>query len=226
MGTGPALYAGLISIAVSTVLSMPISAVLMAIRTGAFSDPGSWVQAASSDVNAFKEMVENTEGSGASEILWRFVDMLFSAAMLEEGLKFLTCRIAIRKKGMVRTWMDAVIAFACVGITFEFVENIAFGMNADLTEAIIWPLMPGHFVFGVIMGWFFGKYLVSGQKKYRVLSFVVPVLYHALTNTLVGYPYISIIIVFSYTAATILILILIIRWQKNGALNIPVKGAD
>ena len=52
---------------------------------------------------------------------------VLQCGLMEEGLKYLTCRAAMRKKGMVRTWMDAVICFAFVGNTFELIENIAFG---------------------------------------------------------------------------------------------------
>ena len=36
---------------------------------------------------------------------------------------------------MIRTWMDCIIAFAFVGITFEMIENVAFGVNHDLPPA-------------------------------------------------------------------------------------------
>lgn len=92
---------------------------------------------------------------------------------MEEGLKFLTCRLAIRKEGMVRTWMDSVVAFAFVGITFEMIENVAFG-GAEILNVIVRALAPAHFVFGVIMGYFWGKYLVTGLKRYRVLPLWCP----------------------------------------------------
>ena len=66
---------------------------------------------------------------------------------------------------MVRSWMDAVICFAVVGITFEFLENIVFGLNSDFLSALMRSIAAAHTVFGVIMGYFYGKYRVTGEKK-------------------------------------------------------------
>lgn len=129
-------------------------------------------------------MVRDATQNGDSSFSFQLISMFFTAGLLEEGLKFLTCRAAIRKEGMVRTWMDSVVAFSVVGITFEFLENIAFGMDSDFLSALMRAIAAAHTVFGVIMGYFFGKYLVTGQKKFAWISFVVPVVYHTVTNSL------------------------------------------
>ena len=173
-------------------------------------------------------MTQNLPAGSLSSTLWNMIDMFFAAGLLEEGLKFATCRIAIRKKGMVRTWMDSVVAFAVVGITFEMIENVAFG-GAEIANVILRALAPAHFVFGVIMGYFYGKYLVSGQKKYRLLSFVVPVVYHTITNGLMASMDLSrlnLVICaaasISHIVAGIVTVIVMIKWQKNRTLDVPV----
>lgn len=172
------------------------------------------------------------EKSNGMRMELRLRDPIDGAALLEEGLKFLTCRVAIRKKGMVRTWMDSVIAFAFVGITFEMIENVAFG-GAELANVILRACAPAHFVFGVIMGYFYGKYLVSGQKKYRLLSVAIPVVYHAISNGLMASLDLSkansvlgAAASISHIVAGIVTVIILIRWQKNRTLDVPVLEAQ
>ena len=71
--------------------------------------------------------------------------------------------------------------------------------------------------------------LVSGQKKYRVLSFAVPVLYHAITNGLMASMELSKINLvigvaasISHIVAGIVTVIVILRWQKNKTLDVSV----
>lgn len=155
--------------------------------------------------------------------------MFMTAGLCEEALKFLTCRTALLRKGMVRTWMDCVIAFATVGITFGFIENIWYGMRSGLAGAIARAIAPGHFILGVIMGYFYGKFRVSGQKKYLVLCYAVPVLIHTITNSF--YQSVSLSRVNLYLGAAsaiffivggIVTVIKVFRWQKNKTLDIPV----
>ena len=216
------VIAGVISMVAASLLSMPISGVLAFIQAGTVTDLGGLIQIIKTDPEVLQEMIEKSNNTEAAKFFWRFIGMFFSAGLLEEGLKYLTCRIAIRKEGMVRTWMDAVIAFAFVGITFELLENIFFGAGADLETTIIRSLSPAHFVFDIIMGYLFGKYLVTGEKKYSWLALIIPTVYHTVSNTLVHYPYISIAIVISYGVLAVLIVIKVIRWQKNKTLDVPV----
>ncbi len=224
------VVAAVVSVVLSTVLSMPISAVIAIARSGAFSDFSGWIKTIQADPQAAREMMNNLSEGPLMGTPWNMVDMLFGAALLEEGLKFLTCRIAIRKKGMVRTWMDSVVAFAFVGITFEMIENVAFG-GAGLLNVILRACAPAHFVFGVIMGYFYGKYLVSGQKRFRLLSFVIPVVYHTITNALMVSmdlskfnQVIGSVAAISHIIAGIVTVILIIRWQKNRKLDVPLTA--
>lgn len=83
--------------------------------------------------------------------------------------------------------------------------------------------MPAHFVFGTIMGYFYGKYLVTGEKKWRRVAFWLPVAYHTITNTLVGIPYASLVVVISHVVMGIVMVVLILRWQRNKTLDVPVR---
>ena len=82
-------------------------------------------------------------------------------------------------------------------------------------NAILCSLAPAHFQFGIIMGYFFGKYLVTGNKKYRTLSLWVPVLIHTCCNTLVQVPYVSYGIVASYFITACVAVYYLLQWQRS-----------
>ena len=224
------LIAGAVSVGLSVLLTVPINGILSFIQLGLFSDISGWSQAFKNGPAAVTELIQNASKNTRPTFLWILVNMFFSAGLLEEGLKYLTCRAAIRKEGMVRTWMDAVIAFSVVGITFELLENIAFGMNSDFLGAFLRSLASAHFVFGTIMGYFYGKYLVTGQKKYRWLSFLLPLAYHTITNAFMqtsdlGDRFIGLVnwTAISHMAATVVTIFIIFLWQKRKTLDVPVK---
>jgi len=216
------LIAGAASVAISTVLTLPISAVMALLRTGAITDPVGWLQTIQADPGSFKETLENSTASDAVELAWHVANMFFGAGLLEEGLKFLTGRIATKREGMIRTWMDSVVSFAVVGLTFELLENIVFGAESDIQTAIIRALVPAHFIFGVIMGYFFGKYLVTKDKKYAWLSLLIPVAYHTITNVTVSLPSTSVPTLICHGVAAVATIAIIMRWQKNKTLDVPV----
>ncbi|MBR4461884.1 MAG: PrsW family intramembrane metalloprotease [Erysipelotrichaceae bacterium] len=223
------LIAAVISVALSSILSLPMSMIVAIFRSGALKDLPGFIELIQNDPSVLKQMMENTDSGILSMTVRSIVDMFFSAGLLEEGLKYLTCRMAIRKEGMVRTWMDAVVAFAIVGITFELLENVAFGAGSDVVSTLLRALASAHFAFGVIMGYFHGKSLVTGKKRYRLLSFFVPLLYHTVANGLMASMSLSkinyvigVASSISYIIAAIAAVIIVLHWQKNKTLDVPV----
>ena len=225
------LIAGAISVGVSVVLNLPLAGIVSFFRLGILSDLDRWTLAIKENPAAISEMVQNAVKNTPPTFFGKLIDMFFAAGLLEEGLKFLTCRLVIRREGMIRTWMDSVAAFAIVGITFEFLENIAFGMDSDFLSALMRAVASAHFVFGVIMGYYYGKYLVKRQKKYLWLSFWIPVIYHTVTNALIAsaplnraLDVLGTATAISHIVAVVLTVILVFRWQKKRMLDIQIQN--
>ena len=227
------LIAGAVSVVLSSIISMPVSLVLELARSGAFSDFSGFIQSAISNPEALKESMQSLDANALSATLWAMLNMFLSAGLLEEGLKYLSCRIAIRKEGMVRTWMDSVVAFAIVGITFEMLENITFGIGSEFIAVLFRALAPAHFVFGVVMGYFYGKYLVSGKKGYRLFSFFIPVIHHTVTNAFMSTMNVSslnnvqgIAAAISHIVVGVITVIVVFYWQKKGKLDVPIRQKE
>ena len=232
------LIAGAISTILSAVLAQVIGFSLAAIRIG----PGAFfdiIQTLRGDPAKGNELLASLSANKVRSPLWTLFTTLVTAGLLEELFKYLACRTAIRRDGMVRTWMDAVICFTVVGLTFQVLENLLYGGQYGFITAVIRNLAPGHFIFGVIMGWFYGKYLITGEKKYRIQSILWPALIHTLYDTALkmmpaaeegaaetASDTIFIILgLLAFAAAfisAIVIVVKLVRWQKKGTLDVPV----
>ncbi len=222
--------AGTLSVILATILTFPISSIFLMARLGVFSNLSEWLQAVNEGTEVLTALIQEALSSHPQTFLSNLTGMFFSAGLLEEELKYLTCRIAVRKEGMIRTWMDCVAVFALTGITFEMLENVIYGMDTDLISVLIRAITPAHFAFGVVMGYFYGKYLLSMDKKYNRLSIAVPVILHTLSNAFAQsmdlnrfYYILGTVSGMCRVALSMLAVFIVIRWQRNRTLDIPVS---
>ena len=223
------VIAGGVSVLLASILMFPISGIILLIRLGVFSNISIWMQAVEEGTDALAALIQETVGNHPPTFFSNLVSMFFSAGLLEEGLKYLTCRIAVRKEGMIRTWMDSASVFAVVGITFEMLENVLYGAGSSIVSIIARALTPAHFAFGVVMGYFHGKYLISKEKKYKRLSVAIPVTLHTLSNAFAMsmdlnrfYYVLGTVSGISRMVLSLMAVMIVIRWQKNRTLEIPV----
>lgn len=101
-------------------------------------------------------------------------------AFAEEIVKFLTLQLVLRKKNYAYTWADVVAFTVIVGTMFGFCEAIPYAIGASPIIMLIRGVTMGHVGYGFIMGWFYGKSLYTGKKRFAVLSVIVPWLIHGL----------------------------------------------
>lgn len=141
--------------------------------------------------------------SGAQEHLYYFLDTFFCVAMVEEGFKWLFCFLITHKSKHFNCVYDAIVYMAFVSLGFAAAENVVYVFSGGIGTAVMRMLtaVPGHCAFGVIMGYFYGRWLVNkkagmlekqlqtngvapagapgfGSGKYLALSLIVPILFH------------------------------------------------
>ena len=114
---------------------------------------------------------------GMNPILSGFLTALITASLVEEVAKYILLRLAMGKGGEVRTWLDAILVSVMVAIGFTLLEDLTYLFGGG---SILRALLPGHLLFGALMGYFYGKARVTKQAKYDVLSLLVPILVHTL----------------------------------------------
>ena len=232
------LIAGALSTVVAAILSQTFSLIIAAIRIGP-ANVAETINRMRTDMAAAGDFLQSLSFNKKRSPLMTLLSTMITAGLLEELCKYYACRAAIRKKGMVRTWMDALICFTAVGLTFQILENLVYGGSYGIIVAILRNLAPGHFIFGVIMGWYYGKYLIAGEKTYRFQCILWPALIHTLYDTALklmpagesveenSSDTIFIILgLLAFVAAfvmTIVVIVKLVRWRKKGTLDVPVS---
>ena len=67
-----------------------------------------------------------------------------------------------------------------VGTAFGLMEALPYAFDASPMMMLVRGFTMGHVGYGFIMGWFYGKRLYTGKKKYAVISVLLPWLLHGI----------------------------------------------
>ncbi|NLY80679.1 MAG: intramembrane metalloprotease PrsW, partial [Lysinibacillus sp.] len=84
---------------------------------------------------------------------------------------------------------DGILYGAAASLGFATVENILYLLTFGIDTAFMRALLPvsSHALFGVVMGYYFGKSKFSTNNRsleYLVLSFFIPFLLHIIYNAI------------------------------------------
>ena len=101
-------------------------------------------------------------------------------ALMEELYKFLFFRRVLRKTECDCSWYDVTAFMVLVGVGFGISESIVYSLDMSPISAIIRGLTVAHGGYGFIMGYFYAKALKTGKKRFRVISFLLPYILHAV----------------------------------------------
>ena len=109
------------------------------------------------------------------------------AGLLEESAKFLLFFLFIWKYREFDEPFDGILYMAYIGLGFSFVENITYlaTYSASMLETA-WAralfATPGHFLFGVVMGYFAGRARfarsVAARQIFLLSGWVAAVMLH------------------------------------------------
>lgn len=105
-----------------------------------------------------------------------YSETVFHAAFIEAGFceelsKFLLLFLFIWWNKNFNEYMDGIVYATFVGLGFACVENIMYVAQGGLGTGIVRAFLsvPGHFLFGVIMGYFFALAKFSKNKRFVFL---------------------------------------------------------
>ena len=157
-------------------------------------------------INEFMEV--NFSNIFSERLLYSFL----GPAWGEEILKFLILYTIVLKRNEFNEPMDGIVYGVVASLGFATYENydyvfrLAETWNIDPAQMAIWrsySAVPMHGLNGCIMGFYFGKYAFTADKKYLVLSLLIPFLLHGFYNFL-EYPFHYMIVGIMIIYATIL----------------------
>ena len=115
----------------------------------------------------------------------------FGAAIPEETAKFIMLWLLLRKNPYFDEKMDGIVYAVCVSLGFAALENIMYlfsneeaYLSVGIARAIF--AVPGHFCFGILMGYFYSlaKFYPKLATKNKVLVLIAPIIAHGLYDSI------------------------------------------
>ena len=130
------------------------------------------------------------DGSDLSEALY---SSFLGPAWSEEILKFIILYFIVLRRNEFNEPMDGIVYGVAVSLGFATFENYDYVFywakewGIDPYQMAVWrsySAVPMHGLMGCIMGFYFGMYAFTANKKYLVLCLFIPFIIHGFYNFL------------------------------------------
>ena len=174
--------------------------------------------------------LDNLPTAEPSIWLAMFKSLVF-IGFIEEFLKFSNMRFASKKPGTINNRFDAVALCALAGIAFQIFEDLTVTSRGSIGTVILRSVMPFHFTFEVIMGYFYGRYLDTKKGKDLFLTLAVPTIIHGIYDLCVlnvtEFDYLIIFALFAFATVFVLTIVMIVKvgkWSKKETMRAPFSG--
>lgn len=132
----------------------------------------------------FIQYVMNEEGIYSNVYISK---VLFSST-IEEFFKWIVILALIYKHVEFDDPYDGLLYGTSTSLGFATVENVLYLLTFGIDTAFIRAILPvsSHALFGVVMGYYFGKSKFAYEKKqqYLLLALVAPIILHITYNSI------------------------------------------
>lgn len=117
------------------------------------------------------------------------------AGAIEEAFKFFMVFILIWRNSNFNEKFDGIVYAVSVSLGFAAVENLFYvfsgnSMQVGLLRAF--TAVPGHTIFGIVMGFYLGlaRFSPKGRGKYLLMAFLIPWMLHGIYDFMImsGHP--------------------------------------
>lgn len=119
-----------------------------------------------------------------------FINGFIVAAVPEESLKLIALYLILRKNPYFDEHYDGIVYAVFVSLGFAAIENVCYlysNIDSFYQVGILRALMavPGHYAFGVLMGFFYSLYyFVNRSKRNKYLILLAPIFAHGIYDSL------------------------------------------
>ena len=134
-------------------------------------------------------------GTGLSKIPKAAFDGFIVAGATEEAFKYFMVFILIWRNRNFNEKFDGIVYAVSVAIGFAAIENIFYIFSGNSFQTGIlraFTAVPGHTIFGIVMGFYLGlaRFSNHGKGKFLISAFTVPWLLHGLYDFMImsGHP--------------------------------------
>lgn len=127
---------------------------------------------------------------GAQGYFENSTEVFASIALTEEALKLLALWLVVRKNPYFDEHFDGIVYAVYVSLGFAAIENVFYlfdNMDSWISVGVMRALMsiPGHYAFGVLMGYFYSLYHFCGRRtNHKLLIFLAPYIAHGIYDSL------------------------------------------
>lgn len=123
--------------------------------------------------------------TGLSKIPKAAFDGFIVAGATEEAFKYFVVFILIWRNRNFNEKFDGIVYAVSVAIGFAAIENIFYIFSGNSLQTGIvraFTAVPGHTIFGVVMGFYLGlaRFSNQGKGKWMLRAFTVPWLLHGI----------------------------------------------
>jgi protease PrsW len=122
-------------------------------------------------------------------------DGFIMAGATEEAFKFLMVFILIWRNPNFNEKFDGIVYAVSVALGFAAIENLFYVFSGNSLQVGLlraFTAVPGHAIFGIVMGFYLGlaKFDLQHRGKWLLRAFLVPWLLHGLYDFMImsGYP--------------------------------------
>ncbi|MGJ9384851.1 PrsW family intramembrane metalloprotease [Salipaludibacillus neizhouensis] len=134
----------------------------------------------------FIQFVITEETTFNSSLLITF----FQVAFVEEFIKWFIVLVAVFYHVHFNQRYDGIVYSTAVALGFASIENILFILANGLDTAFYRAIFPvtSHALFGVVMGYYFGKakFHINKRNRYLFLALFIPIVLHGFYNLILA----------------------------------------
>jgi len=113
-----------------------------------------------------------------------FYNAFVVAGFTEELFKFIALYLMIWSNKNFNEKFDGIVYAVFISLGFAGIENILYVLHQGIQTGYIRAFIsvPGHALFGITMGYYFGlaKFYEGKRKQFLIRSFVYPVILHGV----------------------------------------------
>ncbi len=120
-------------------------------------------------------------GNTTEKFYYNSYQAFFVAAFTEEVLKYLAFFLIIWRNKNFNEFFDGIVYASYISLGFAAVENIFYVLQMGTSTGVLraFTAVPGHALFGVTMGYYFGLARFKKNKFYYLtMALFMPIILH------------------------------------------------
>ena len=131
-----------------------------------------------------------SDSSTPTSFVGAAVESFFVAALVEESFKLLALWYILRHNSFFDEHFDGIVYAVFVSLGFAAIENVMylFSNSSDWFSVGIaraFLAVPGHYAFGVLMGYYYSMYHFVSRTSYnRIMILAAPIIAHGIYDTI------------------------------------------